>query len=197
MQEVALPERITDIKPDDDNDAIYNIRNPWVEITDLADFQRDGCYGTNSYFQLILQKNGKYKLFIKWYRLTRETPIYPFIDINNYDLYLRYFLDALDATFWAPRFHKGLVYFINNDYISPCHQMVCTTLLCNQDFKISLPIMVLIYIMQFLPQIEFRNSKYNHIHKYSEDFSDDDFAFGFGFGFDDDPDNYPDNYSDN
>ena len=163
----ALAEQITDIFLING----YNDDDRWIEIKDLTQFQLSKNI-LNSYFQLILQKNGKYKLFIKWFHIYRNKC--PDIDMYSYNLYLPYILESINATFWTPKFHTDLLYYVYNDNdndndndISPCHQIVCTTLMCNEYYKFSLPIMVLTYIMEFFPQIDFRSSKYNHIRKYS------------------------------
>jgi hypothetical protein len=108
--------------------------------------------------------------------------VYPFpcMSSNHYNAILPTILKYFSQQWWSCNSHEDLYHFktsesyneiyyaamesdnvrntaINYDnMISPCHQLVMSTLLCSQEFSVRLPLRVIVNILTFLPQEIFR-----------------------------------------
>ena len=125
----------------------------------------------------ITYENGDVVIKCRYKYLFRENYYYtsPCMSSKDYDKFLPDILKYFGQIWWSPYSHEELYYFkcaysyfryaskrtpeeFDNDtlVISPCHQLVTATLLCNRDFVAPLPERVVLYILTFLPQTMFR-----------------------------------------
>ena len=155
--------------------------NEWIPLTSLEDLQILSNYQKmgNADYLLKKQADGTWEPFYCMHMILRGGTSGPYIETSKYREILPHLLDYFGANFWSPLFHVELSHFgsyinANNRFlllddtnllykkISPCHQMVITTLLCNNAmaYHTKLPLYILIEIMKFFTQETFRLDSY-------------------------------------
>ena len=118
----------------------------------------------------ITYSNGENAVMCRYRTFFRDGVCYPFpcIHERDYDSVLPVLLKHFNQQFWSLSSHEDLCHFKTttsftksgshnfDDMVSPCQQIVMSTLLCNDYFGERLPCYVIVNILSFLPQELFR-----------------------------------------
>jgi len=134
---------------------------------------------SNFYYNLediifITDKNGKKILLFRYdgSLFLEGCTQYPCIKSKAYNELLSLLLSWLGQEWWSPSSHEDLCHYKTvEDFeemrkegcsyydellVSPCHQLVMSTFVCNDYFSVPLPQHIIIKILGFLPQEFFR-----------------------------------------
>lgn len=143
---------------------------------------------------VVTLNDGDRILKCRYKPILREGKFYPCMFTIDYNYLLPTLLKYFGHQWWSPLSHQDLYYFkttpenireiewkawfcnkqINyDDFVSPCQQLVITTLLCNQDFDKQLPFRMIVNILTFLSQELFRGGNVMNCYPVEEDVEED------------------------